>query len=68
MTRTFTDKRQLRAARCVLLILGFTATTLINYLVSRASFIATELPLTSDNLYSEIQEKAVWWPSAGTCT
>ena len=49
------DKRKLIAWLCVLLILGFAATTLVNYYVSKAtireSIIASELPLTSDNLY-----------------
>ncbi|MFH0784090.1 MAG: cache domain-containing protein [Pseudomonadota bacterium] len=43
----------------VLLILGFLLTSLVSYFVSRASLrfeiAENELPLTSDNIYSEIQ-------------
>ncbi len=42
-----------------LIIAGFVATSLISYFVSRASLrkkiVTSELPLTSDNIYSEIQ-------------
>ena len=43
-----------------LLAVGFAATALTNYFSSRAaiseSIVASALPLTSDNLYSEIQK------------
>ncbi|MCE9641305.1 MAG: sensor domain-containing diguanylate cyclase [Betaproteobacteria bacterium] len=57
------DKRKLITTLAVLLLVGFAATTLVNYYVSkgviRDSIIASELPLTSDNLYSEIQKDLV---------
>ncbi|MBF0354778.1 MAG: GGDEF domain-containing protein [Alphaproteobacteria bacterium] len=53
------DKRRLIALLGVLLIGGFLATSLLGYFVARRSMhqsiVATELPLTSDNIYSEIQ-------------
>lgn len=57
------DRSKLIALVCLLLCAGFLATTLISYFASRdsirASIIATELPLTSDNVYSEIQKDLV---------
>lgn len=57
------DKQKLIIILSLLLSLGFAATTLVNYQVSKAairgSIIASELPLTSDNLYSEIQKDLV---------
>ncbi len=57
------DKRKLIAMLAVVLLVGFSATSLVNYYVSKnvisASIIANELPLTSDNLYSEIQKDLV---------
>jgi len=57
------DRSKLVALVCLLLCAGFLATTLISYFASRdsirASIIATELPLTSDNVYSEIQKDLV---------
>jgi diguanylate cyclase (GGDEF)-like protein len=57
------DKRKLIITLAVLLLVGFAATTLVNYYVSkgviRDSIVASELPLTSDNLYSEIQKDLV---------
>jgi len=57
------DKRKLVITLAVLLFIGFAATTLVNYFVSksviRESIVANELPLTSDNLYSEIQKDLV---------
>ncbi len=57
------DKRKLITALSVLLAIGFAVTTLVNYYVSKASIhdsiVATELPLTSDNLYSEIQKDLI---------
>ncbi|HRE16558.1 MAG TPA: diguanylate cyclase [Rhodocyclaceae bacterium] len=59
----FSDKFKLIAILWIMLSAGFLATTLISYFVSRdsvrASIIATELPLTSDNVYSEIQKDLV---------
>ncbi|MEK1906713.1 MAG: sensor domain-containing diguanylate cyclase [Pseudomonas sp.] len=47
----------------VLLVGGFTATSLVSYSTSRDSIrqniVNTELPLTSDNIYSEIQKDLI---------
>src|SRR5688572_18259802 len=55
-----TDKRKLVIAVSLLLAVGFAATALTNYYISRAaiseSIVASALPLTSDNIYSEIQK------------
>src|SRR5688572_9020791 len=55
-----TDKRKLVIAVSLLLAVGFAATALTNYYISRAaiseSIAASDLPLTSDNIYSEIQQ------------
>lgn len=52
-------KRRLVAAVTALLILGFVATSLLSYLVSgsalREQITTSGLPLTSDNIYSDIQ-------------
>ena len=44
---------------CLLLLVGFLANSISNYLVSkrnvRQTIVETSLPLTSDNVYSEIQ-------------
>ncbi|MBU0728576.1 MAG: cache domain-containing protein [Proteobacteria bacterium] len=52
-------KNKLVAAISVLLVTGFLITSLASYFVSRASLRSeishNELPLTSDNIYSEIQ-------------
>lgn len=52
-------KTQLIPAISILLIVGFLATSLASYFVSRASMRSqikrNDLPLTSDNIYSEIQ-------------
>ncbi len=57
------DKRKLIITLSLLLIAGFAATSLINYYVSKAaireSIVASELPLTSDNIYSEIQKDLI---------
>jgi diguanylate cyclase (GGDEF)-like protein len=57
------DKRKLITTLAALLLVGFAATTLVNYYVSRGvireSIVANELPLTADNLYSEIQKDLV---------
>jgi diguanylate cyclase (GGDEF)-like protein len=61
--RPISDKAKLITALCLLLGAGFLATTLVSYFVSRSaireSITATELPLTSDNVYSEIQKDLV---------
>lgn len=58
-----TDRSKLMALVCLLLCCGFLATTLISYFSSRGvvrtAIIDTELPLTSDNVYSEIQRDLV---------
>lgn len=57
------DKRILVAVVSVLLATGFLATTLTSYFVSRqslrAAIVDNELPLTSDNIYSEIQRDLI---------
>ncbi|MEK9968347.1 MAG: sensor domain-containing diguanylate cyclase [Ferrovibrio sp.] len=57
------DKRLLVATVTALLVFGFLATSLASYFVSRQSLrdavIETELPLTSDNIYSEIQKDLI---------
>lgn len=57
------DKRLLVATVTLLLLVGFLATSLASYFVSRQSLrdavIETELPLTSDNIYSEIQKDLI---------
>lgn len=54
-----TRKRRLVAVITVLLVLGFVATSLVSYLVSgaalREQITTSGLPLTSDNIYSDIQ-------------
>lgn len=61
--RSFSDKAKLITALWILLSIGFLATTLVSYMVSRESvrnaIVATELPLTSDNIYTEIQKDLV---------
>jgi len=57
--KTVNRKQRLILLLCLLLIVGFLATSLVSYFVSRASLrkqiASSELPLTSDNIYSEIQ-------------
>jgi len=57
------DKQRLIVTLCVFLSIGFAATAWVNYTVSssaiRQSIVASELPLTSDNLYSEIQKDLI---------
>jgi len=61
--RPISDKAKLIVALCLLLSAGFLATSLVSYYVSRnairESITTTELPLTSDNVYSEIQKDLV---------
>ncbi len=63
MIRVVGDKRILIGVVSGLLITGFLATSLASYFVSRQSLrdavIQTELPLTSDNIYSEIQKDLI---------
>jgi diguanylate cyclase (GGDEF)-like protein len=62
-SRSVSDKAKLITALWLLLSAGFLATTLVSYFVSRdsirESIVASELPLTSDNVYSEIQKDLV---------
>lgn len=57
------DKQKLIIALSILLSLGFIITSFASYFVSkesiRQSIIKDELPLTSDNIYSEIQKDLV---------
>lgn len=57
------DKKRLISFVCLLLFTGFMATSLLNYYVSKSTIrnalISRELPLTSDNVYSEIQKDLV---------
>ena len=54
------DKRKLLIAISLLLAIGFAGIAITNYLSARSaisrSIVANELPLTSDNIYSEIQK------------
>lgn len=56
-------RRQLVSMLTVLLCLGFMVTAFVNYVAARnlvrESIIVSELPLTSDNIYSEIQKDLV---------
>lgn len=57
------NKRKLTWLICVLLSVGFMAVSLVNYYVSKATIrealVTRELPLTSDNIYSEIQKNLI---------
>ena len=59
----FCDKAKLIVAISLLICAGFLATSLVSYFVSRDairdSITSTELPLTSDNVYSEIQKDLI---------
>lgn len=61
--RAIGDKARLITVISLLLCAGFLATSLVSYFVSRdairASITLTELPLTSDNVYSEIQKDLI---------
>ena len=56
-------KKKLIVALSVILIIGFLTTSLVSYFVSRASLRGQidemALPLTSDNIYSEIQRDLI---------
>ncbi len=62
-TRLRNDKLRLMLVLALLLGAGFMATTLISYFaarnVARQTIVATELPLTSDTVFSEIQKDLV---------
>lgn len=62
-SRLLGNKAKLITVLWLLLSCGFLANTLVSYFVSREaireSIVATELPLTSDNVYSEIQKDLV---------
>ncbi len=57
------DKRKLIVILSLLLSLGFAVIALANYYVSKAaireSIVSNELPLTSDNIYSELQKDLI---------
>ncbi len=57
------DRLRLLFVLALLLGIGFATTSLVSYFVSRdsirESIVETELPLTSDNVYSEIQKDLV---------
>ncbi len=57
------DKRRLIVVLSLLLSAGFAVIALVNYYVSKAaireSIVANELPLTSDNIYSELQKDLI---------
>ncbi|HLT77372.1 MAG TPA: sensor domain-containing diguanylate cyclase [Ferrovibrio sp.] len=63
MIRVFGARQVLISIVSALLIVGFLATSLGSYFVSRQSLrdavVQTELPLTSDNIYSEIQKDLI---------
>ncbi len=56
-------KRKLIIILSLLLSVGFAVVELVNYYVSKAaireSIVANELPLTSDNIYSELQKDLI---------
>jgi len=62
-TVTTSDKKALILRLILLLAAGFLATSLVSYHASktsiRAAIVEQELPLTSDNVYSEIQKDLV---------
>lgn len=57
------DKKKQVILVCLLLSLGFVALSVFNYYVSkttiREALVERELPLTSDNIYSEIQKDLI---------
>ena len=63
MLNTFKQKRRLILWLMLLLSTGFAATSLVSYFVSRNSIrheiVLNELPLTTDNIYSEIQKDLI---------
>lgn len=63
LAEAFNEKRRLILGLTLLLCVGFAATSLVSYFVSRNAIrhqiIANELPLTTDNVYSEIQKDLI---------
>lgn len=63
MRQVLNNRRMLVGIVTALLVTGFLATSLASYFVSRQSLrdavVQTELPLTSDNIYSEIQKDLI---------
>ncbi len=63
MTRLLHDKHKLITLIAVLLSAGFLATSLASYYVSKSalrdSIVENELPVTADNVYSEIQKDII---------
>lgn len=63
MRQLLNNRRMLVGIVTALLVTGFLATSLASYFVSRQSLrdavVQTELPLTSDNIYSEIQKDLI---------
>lgn len=63
MIRALNDRRILILTVSALLVTGFLATSLASYFVSKRSLseaiVLNELPLTSDNIYSEIQKDLI---------
>ncbi len=63
MRKTLPDKHRLLLLTSILLGLGFLATSLASYYVSksaiRSGIVENELPITADNVYSEIQKDLI---------
>jgi len=63
MLKTFNESRSLYFWLAILLAIGFAVTSLVSYYVSRNSIrhsiAAEELPLTMDNVYSDIQNDLI---------
>lgn len=63
LNKAFNEKRRLILWLTLLLTLGFVATSLVSYFVSRNAIrheiVTNELPLTTDNIYSEIQKDLI---------
>jgi signal transduction histidine kinase len=63
LSDAFAEKRRLLAGLTLILSVGFVLTSVASYFVSRnsirAEIVSHELPLTTDNIYSEIQKDLV---------
>lgn len=63
LDKAFNEKRRLTLWLTLFLTLGFVATSLASYFVSRNAIrheiVTNELPLTTDNVYSEIQKDLI---------
>ena len=63
MRRSLKDKHKLIILTSILLSIGFLATSLASYYVSksaiRSNILENELPITADNVYSEIQKDLI---------